>query len=144
VRLEPFARSFADPIYRTDFFIVCSEGEKFHAALGRLLRASRIADAEQEIVGEVAKASVEECTGRCWRLERVTGRRTNALVVIWLRPDSDISVVTHEAWHAAFWIFQQRGFQFDSGTSSWQNGVDEPIAYYLQWLVRSILNLHAH
>jgi hypothetical protein len=55
--------------------------------------------------------------------------------VIWVKPGQHVSVLMHEAWHAAYWVLRSRGVQFDDGY-----GADEPMAYYLQWIVRSALS----
>jgi len=139
MRLKPFARSFADRLYRVDYFVVCSREQDFHPTLLKLIkRTSKIAKLAPSIVRNVAMSPVDGCNGRCWRLAISPKLH---VIIIWLRPGADVSVVTHEIWHAAFWVFQERGATLDSGVTTWRNGADEPMAYYLQWLVRSVLNL---
>lgn len=138
MKLKPFARSFADRQYRVDYFVICSRAQDFHPTLLKLLKRTKLAEQAADIVRVVAESPVSGCNGRCWRLaiDAMT-----QIIIIWLRPGADISVVTHEVWHAAFWVFQERGITLDSGVTTWRNGADEPMAYYLQWLVRSVLNL---
>lgn len=138
MKLRPFARAFADTIYRTDYFVVCSAPIDFLPALRKLLTKNVNVGLANGIIDGVSAHSVDECNGRCWRLEMSS---RNHIAVIYLRPGADVSVVTHEAWHAAFWVFQERAVRLDCGLSPRDNGADEPMAYYLQWLVRSILKL---
>lgn len=129
--LRPFARCFADPIYRVDYFVVCAEERDYLPALRKLLRSYTILSrkTQQEILDR-AQHPLTRCAGRCIRL---SNPKVEA-VVIWLRPGADISVLVHEAWHAAYWVFEGR-------VTAWNDGVDEPMAYYLQWIVRQALRL---
>lgn len=133
--IRPRARAFHDPIYRATYFVVCCRPEAFLATLRTLTRtfyaSHRVAN---EIVAQCEAHSVEGCNGRCWCLP---GRRatTSHAVVIFLRAGSDVSVATHEAWHAARWIFDYRGADLNAA------GGEESVAYYLQWLVRQSLGL---
>lgn len=144
MRLKPFARFFGESIYRTDYFVICSREQDFIPTLKKIIKTdTNLGKGGLDIVNHVAKSSNEECNGRTWRLtHRTSKRKVNAIIVIWMRPGVDVSIVTHEAWHAAFWIFQDRGMHLDAGHSPTYNGADEPMAYYLQWLVRSMLGLH--
>lgn len=132
MKLKPFARWFPDPVYRVTFFVVCCRSEAFMATLTKLVALTdhpRKPAFLRAVSGSYDDA-MEGCNGRCFRID---GPKSAA--VIWIQPGVDVSVLVHELWHALFWIFQHRGVRFDAG-----EGADEPVAYYLQSLMRRALN----
>ena len=134
-RLRPFARFWYDPVYRVNLFAICCWPNAFHANVRRLLKGTVLQSRADEVIGHLG-APLDGCAGRTFRL--AIAAQTGGLhpiVVLWIRPGSDVSVVTHEAWHAAWWIFHERGVTFNEGA-------DEPMGYYLQFLVRAALGWH--
>ena len=136
-----FARWFSDPVYRVNYFVVCVPRADFIETLRALVTTTDLTKAEQgALIGAVQQSpgNLDGCNGRCYRLSVNAGKGAGRfpVVVIWVLPGVDVTVVMHECWHALYWVFQHRGVQFDDG-----EGADEPVAYYLQSLVRRALGL---
>lgn len=132
-KLPAFARTFTDYIYRVDYIAICSREQDFHPTLKKCLEIISPLDVK-EVMRMVTPHSNENCNGRCHRLEtkRLT---TRPLVVMWIRKGIDVSVVSHEAWHAARWVLAGRGLDLSPDAS------EEAVAYYLQWIIRSALGI---
>jgi hypothetical protein len=133
MRLKPFARWFPDRIYRVTFFVICCREQDFIPTLRKLVGRTNCPDKQGLVRAvEASPHDMTDVNGRCFR---IAGKATPC-AVIWLRPGVDVSTLVHELWHALFWIFRDRGVQFDDGV-----GADEPVAYYLQAIVRQSLEL---
>lgn len=140
MKLRPFARFFSDRIYRTNYLAICCARPALMHHARRLVRTTNLTRDDREGLLRALAASIDydaNCNGQCFRLNPTDAAgNTVAFSVLWFRPGVDVSVVTHEAWHALFWTFRDRGVRFDAG-----DGADEPVAYYLQWIVRSVLGI---
>jgi hypothetical protein len=75
----------------------------------------------------------------CFRLAPPDHTRKDVLpvIIIWLQPGVHVSTLVHEAWHAAFWVLRRRGVDFASDDLA-----HEPMAYYLDWIVRRATGAH--
>lgn len=137
-RLRPFARWWGDQVYRVSYFALCCRREQVIPTFKKLLRTTDFAAANQrELVNLVKDVDFDDCNGRTIRLpyrKHPASTSTYPVVVIWVRPDADVAVLTHECWHALYWVFTNRGVCFDEGM-----GADEPVAYYLTYLIRKAL-----
>jgi len=138
MRIHPFARFFVDRIYRVSYVVVCCPRAEFRRHVARLLRKN----GEAADVSAVLRAFDEspglpdDCSGRIYRL-RPEGSRGLQLpiVLIWLSPRASLGTVVHEASHAAQWVFSICGVDTNDLAA------DEPLAYYLEWIVAEILQL---
>lgn len=138
MKLKPFARLFSDQVYRLTYFVICSPRQAFVPEFTKLLKTTDLSPKGRQGVLDALLASdgarVDDCTGRCFRLTPDDGQNQLPMAVIWLLPGESVSVLTHEAWHAVFWVFRERGVSFEDGY-----GADEPVAYYLDFLIRKAL-----
>ena len=121
-----------DPVYSQDVVVAVAE-PNVRAILAAILRAGYHVDDVDEMADMLemgvasGKTVMDSDSGAVViRLQRF--RRGNA---------SDISDLVHECVHAATMLFARVGFPLESKT-------DEPLAYYVSFLVRSALRkLHA-
>ncbi len=134
MKLKPATRAFYDPIYRTNYYVVICGPDVFRERLRVLVRRHAGASVAKE-VWEKCHHTVEDCNGRAYRLEALKSAVVAHICVIFLRAGADVSVVSHEAWHAVRWVFNHRGVDLND------SGSDEAAAYYLQWLVRAALGI---
>lgn len=130
MRLRPGARDFYDPIYRVTYVVIISRPEEFRPTLKKLLRVT-VRPAPAASIWAWTTHDVSTCNGRVWRLEPGKAQ----VVVIWLRAGGDMGTLVHEVWHAARWVLETRGVR---GISE---DLDEPMAYYLQWITRRALGI---
>lgn len=128
--LDLCARMWRDDVYRSDWMLAICAPEVFHATVRRLLRAHRVEQhIAEEIIGHLAGHTLEGCNGRAFRLP--SNAHGYSLVIVWCRPGAGFDTLVHEIWHAAFWVFRSRGVM------DLDEGMDEPMAYYLAWAIRS-------
>jgi hypothetical protein len=143
--LAPFTRHWEDPVYRVSWIVVCTPRPSFVSAVRRALRRVDRADAAAILraltdSGSTA-ADLDGCAGTCYQLDPIIAGNPVPIVVIWINPGADISVLVHEAWHGVYWVFRSRHVGLDDGGDPKSGGADEPLAYYLQHVVRAALGL---
>jgi hypothetical protein len=134
MKLKPFARFFYDPVYRVNYFTVCCRPEKYQAELVKAMRASILTKSDRGEILRKCPLDAEGCAGRTFRLEAKVKTRVASVVIVWLRPGSDVTTVAHEAWHAVIWVFLDRGVKFHDSS-------EEAVAYYHQWIMRATLGI---
>lgn len=120
--------SIHDPVYQQSVLVVI--GEKSASRIIRAVKRSGYAVPHPDEMVNLLQLS-SGANGR------TVGDRDSGLVVIRLeklspRSAADISVLAHECVHAATMLFDRIGFPVKAET-------DEPVAYYVSFLVRAIL-----
>ena len=116
-----------DPVYSQDVLVAI--GEKSES---KIIRAATRAGYSIPDAGEMAEIlEMGDANGR------TVGDRGTGVVIIRLRrlrrhSAEDVSTLTHECVHAATMLFDRIGFPLKAKT-------DEPLAYYVAFLVRSVL-----
>lgn len=140
MRITQRVQYLHDPVYRVSFIVVCSAAKDFRPTVARTLLTTTATAAQRRAILRALDLSMEEawytCYGRCFRLDPPNGTGgTLPFVVVWVQPrEGNVATLVHELWHAAYWVFRERGVRFDSGM-----GADEPMAYYLSWLTERVL-----
>lgn len=132
--LRPFARLFYDQIYRAHYFVVCCDKTSFHPTLRKLLRLTDLVH-PQDVIEKVSTYTLDGCDGRIFRFPMLHVKKPVSIVIIWLRPNADITTLAHEAFHAARWVLEARGHDLTHEAG------EEATAYYLQWIMRSSLDI---
>lgn len=119
--------SIHDPVYQQNVLVVI--GEKNVSRIIRAIKKSGYpVPYPDELVNLLDLTNANA---------RTVGDRASGLVVIRLeklspRSSADIAVLAHECVHAATMLFDRIGFPVKAET-------DEPVAYYVSFLVRAIL-----
>lgn len=116
-----------DPVYFQDVAVAIGVGDE--SRITRALARAGYAIHEPEEMARLAKLGV--ANGRT-----VMDKDTGAVIIRLrrLRPGNanDLAHLVHECVHAATMLFDRIGFPLDAAH-------DEPLAYYVQFLVRSVL-----
>ncbi len=147
--LRPFTRFFSDPIYRTNYIVVCSPRKRFEARVKSALeqqadassavRKSVLAALDVDKHGLGVQSYLSSAYGCTFRLLPEHGDGMLPFVIIWVQPGADVGVLAHEAWHGVFWVLSRRGVTFNAGDEDF--APMESVAYYLEWVVQRALGL---
>lgn len=118
--------AWADDIYGANYIFLCCEPP---AIQQRVREACYDKDIIAMLMGAEGLGSIDAQAGRFF------GCTSNGAIVaaIWINPRAGSSTIAHEAFHAAYWVLGDRGLGLTAAS-------EEAWAYYLGWLVRSMVN----
>lgn len=117
-----------DEVYKHQIVLACCDPSDIPA---RVTEAVSDTTARDIILGDRGFGGISQvgCAARCVCIRDPAFGTATA---IWLRPDASLAVVAHEAFHATFYVMEEKGIRLSDAS-------EEAFAYYLEWLMRGIL-----
>lgn len=110
---------YFDPLYRVNHALVICKPDQFFTRVGKILPKA-ICQGLRRFLNDEPPHSLGCCIQQ-WYEHR-------QLVLIWLDVDCDVSVLAHEALHAACYVLKNKGIKM--GDKS-----EEAYTYYMEWVM---------